>query len=750
MLVELRFFETPQNTASQPDRVYRERFDSVTSRFIGWEIELAYPTHESDVEFQINSAILNADGDVVFEEERTARVDSDWSYSYHFSKTGKAQAGTWAPGWYSAHVSVGGEEIASGWFQVSDLFHRIAPEADQALLDAVPWLASAPGSSQPDSTSQRARLALSSIWSQDGAAGDRVARFGWVQDGVSESELTVLQDLELLASVDAQVATKVADWTWVSTVINEDGRSAIRSLAQFALRDPENLALVAGYPWLADGVSRVEPLALESLMKITGRAARSADAAGAADSAGTVSPASWAWVQDDISQIEQWGLRSLSGLESSALDWEWVQDGISQTEQWALASLRGLDVAASRWDWVKDGVSELERGALSSLVALRETVPETGQYVTDFPWIASGMSADKRWSIWYLNQIATKDESLAVELAHMQFMEAPFRVRDLYALTAVEELMDSPSDFALLEAQQWFADGLNDEDAAFLGVLADINGRAANQYKDLVASHYARASTVDLPLTGEVELIAFRRTPFQKHDDVIRQVEDSLRASEELMGTPFPTNDVILLFTDPLYVWPALNDAFIAFNVGTHMLVTRPEAIEGDYRRAVAHEVSHYYWGYDNAPVWLAEGGANFFASYILDWKKNGTLSYRKSTLWSDEVGSVCKGRGVENVQRLITLLAEVGYTAHADSSQFLCNYSIGEYLLINLFDTLGPEGASEAWKEMYELAASEGRVLTEAEIYQAFSRNTPKDAFDEFNQVYDLWHGGNQAFADN
>ena len=86
------------------------------------------------------------------------------------------------------------------------------------------------------------------------------------------------------------------------------------------------------------------------------------------------------------------------------------------------------------------------------------------------------------------------------------------------------------------------------------------------------------------------------------------------------MGVAFPQKDVLLLFFDPLYEWPAVNDASIAFNIGgRHMLVTRQEVIEGDYRSAVAHVVSHYYWR-SNAPLWLTEGGADFLSSFTLDW----------------------------------------------------------------------------------------------------------------------------------
>ena len=71
------------------------------------------------------------------------------------------------------------------------------------------------------------------------------------------------------------------------------------------------------------------------------------------------------------------------------------------------------------------------------------------------------------------------------------------------------------------------------------------------------------------------------------------KVEDAIRAMEGLMDVPFPRREVILLFVNPMYEWPAINDFTSAIHVGTHMLVTREEVIEGDYRRTVPHEVAH-------------------------------------------------------------------------------------------------------------------------------------------------------------
>jgi hypothetical protein len=187
-----------------------------------------------------------------------------------------------------------------------------------------------------------------------------------------------------------------------------------------------------------------------------------------------------------------------------------------------------------------------------------------------------------------------------------------------------------------------------------------------------------------------------------------------------------------LIFVDP-FEWAPQGDVTIALHVGTHMLVTRPEVIQGDFRHALAHEVAHYYWGSGNAPVWLREGGADFLASYALDWSQWESLADRRHDL---DIGGTrtCATRGVQSIQQL---------SGDSDSPNFYCNYALGEFLLLNLYQIMGTDGSTSAWKQLYLLAEPEGRLVTEIEIHQAFLQHTPADQVAEFTTLYNRWHGG-------
>ena len=91
-------------------------------------------------------------------------------------------------------------------------------------------------------------------------------------------------------------------------------------------------------------------------------------------------------------------------------------------------------------------------------------------------------------------------------------------------------------------------------------------------------------------------------------------------------------NELILLFLDPMD-FQGTGVITLALHVGTHMVVSRPEVFQGDFNHTLAHEIAHYYWGSNNAPLWFREGGADFLASYALDQSDSVSLPERRHAL---------------------------------------------------------------------------------------------------------------------
>ena len=249
---------------------------------------------------------------------------------------------------------------------------------------------------------------------------------------------------------------------------------------------------------------------------------------------------------------------------------------------------------------------------------------------------------------------------------------------DLHVLLSIFDFAElGPAIFDRLITQPWFADGLNDEETAFLTVLGRTASNHTEQYEDLLQSRFTQASTVSLPLAGDVNIWVFQAEPFPPGDDVLTNIEDTLRTSEPLMSIPFPTTEVILLLGE-------IGGA----HLGSFMTLTR---FEDGTVISVPHETAHYYFGHFMlGPTWFLEGGAEFVDSVVWDRKGVVTLDERRSQLRTAFSG--CFDRlGVSNLWEL----------EHFDGNEGGCDYRMGEYFFLKVHETIGEEAMGAAWREM-------------------------------------------------
>ena len=135
----------------------------------------------------------------------------------------------------------------------------------------------------------------------------------------------------------------------------------------------------------------------------------------------------------------------------------------------------------------------------------------------------------------------------------------------------------------------------------------------------------------------------------------------------------------------------------------------------------------------DSAPPGLVEGEAEFMWSYTNDRIGLESLEDRKPTAWG-LVESNCFDQGIRNIQ-------ELNERQETSDRGLICNYSLGAYFLLSLFETLGEEATGTALRELYLLSESEERWVTEAEIYSAFLKSTPSGLEEEFLSLYRQIH---------
>ena len=600
----------------------------------------------------------------------------------------------------------------------------------------MPWVA--------DNITEDEKWALSyirDIHAAEPLFGARIVALPWVADNITEDEQWALFYIQNIHAAGPLFGERVAALPWVADDITEDEKWALRYISDIHEADPLFAARVAALPWVTDDITNHEAAALLYLRDIH-----------ATEPLFGESVTAITWFADGILEDERWALRyirdihsadPLLGVRVAALPW--VIDDITEDEQIALRYISDIHAAdpifgerIAALPWVVDDLTNDEKWALRYIRIIHAADPSSAERLAAYPWVSDTITEDEKSALRYLSDLAEKDASLAGQLVAMPFLESSFEVRDKDALRSILDLSESPADLMLLTEQDWFQDGLDDDEASFVSVLSEVAERSPDEYRAFVVAHYTQSRTVSLPLAGDIQLIAFRVTPFPGYSTIMDQIEDAIRAMESLMDVPFPRQEIILLMGDPIEFAPA-------FYNGSHIVATREEAAHTDYRRLLAHEVAHYYWGYRNAPAWFAEGGADFLASYTLDLNGWTSLTRRETTL-NDSI-SWCKLQGIWYIQQLIDQLAQLGLAAHKDTPQWGCNYYLGEYLLVDLYQGLGQEASGQAWNGLYLLAQGEDHVLTEDEIYQAFLRNMPPSEADEVRSLYDQWHGG--EFAD-
>lgn len=88
-----------------------------------------------------------------------------------------------------------------------------------------------------------------------------------------------------------------------------------------------------------------------------------------------------------------------------------------------------------------------------------------------------------------------------------------------------------------LGTQSWLADGLDSEEAAFITAISEIPVGSPELYLDLLDTHFTQASTVPLPLAGDVRIWVFSDEPFNLGENHRPLIRDTALAFQPLPPT---------------------------------------------------------------------------------------------------------------------------------------------------------------------------------------------------------------------
>ena len=363
---------------------------------------------------------------------------------------------------------------------------------------------------------------------------------------------------------------------------------------------------------------------------------------------------------------------------------------------WLERNRPALASAITAFPWVADGIDEAEQEAVQELVHLATFYEMTFGVLMDKPWVADGLDDFERKVVQRLGWIADEEESAAVEIARMPFLDVLEPADD----AAVESLwllayLKQP-DFKRVMAHPTMSGGITDHWAKIVAVLYGVSTTNPQLIGTLLDPDRVTMEerAIDLPLAGRVDLAIIRTGPGAPRS--MDLLEHAVRHAEDFLAVPFPTGYVGWLFGD------AVTPSFAGNYFGTHIAsLPQYDANDGNHDAEstgthIAHEVAHYYWS--GSSSWVDEGAANFMTSVA-----EKTRTGRPVTVNNAPCGYV---RTIAELERLAP--------SHEDDA-FICNYAFGERLFVDLYRNLNEERFRRGFQELYRLSEAEDDDETEA-----------------------------------
>ena len=375
-----------------------------------------------------------------------------------------------------------------------------------------------------------------------------------------------------------------------------------------------------------------------------------------------------------------------------------------------------------------DGVDAVEVKAIESLFFIANEDPEVATSIVSLRWVQDGIEDAEVGLIGNFVWISKRDPGAALQIAGMPFVET-IEPPDISAIEALSRLATfAPETFVRVMSHTALLDGISDDLAPVVATLhgvARTNPGLIDVLLDPTKVSLERRA-ITLPLLGDVVLDITRTAPGAARS--MDLLEHSVRGAEEFMGALLPTRYVGLLYEDAV---PGSN---AGTNFGTHIAV-RPEydVDDGSHEAEfagenIAHEVAHYYWSGNED--WVDEGAADFTAT-IIEGARTG------------------RPIGVTNLPcvfaRNIYELEGLGI-AQGDI-EFVCNYSLGERLFVDLYRTLGYERFRQGFRALYLASEIEddadrlrGTSVGIEHVREAFRSDDGGEA-----AVIDRWYDGSE-----
>ena len=519
----------------------------------------------------------------------------------------------------------------------------------------------------------------------------KVIGFTWLEDGVTESEAAGIDSLAFIAQKSESIATRLSDVPWFVDGVTESEAEQLKYF-NYLVGDSETTAVkVMEIPWFRDGVEQIEVKAVDNLGFV---------AQGSVEAANLVAEMDWFLDGADDREVETieslaYVSRSDGEVAEKVAGMAWLSDGVNSSESEGLKDVSFLiedDELTARhlvgMSWFQDGITESEAEGIEYFRYLVKDSQLAARSVVESAWFRDGLTEVEIGALDSLSYLAQSDPAVAAQVTSMPFLSS-VESADISVIRSLDGLAaDHPDRLEWILAHSSLSGGITDAMAPVVAVLLGVTEENPFLVEKLLEPDAVdiERRTATLPLAGKVNLVILRTSPGASSG--MDSLEFTVRFAEELVGEPFPTRYVALLYEK------AVSEGYGGTNFGTHIAILPEYDVDDDSEPAksafgnIAHEVAHYYWS----------GNA--------DWVDEGLAEYMTSVAESMRTG---KPMGVFSgpcpYAKSIAALEDLAPDAAENPEEFGCNYSLGQRLFTDLHRTLGGGATRQALRELYVLS---------------------------------------------
>lgn len=406
--------------------------------------------------------------------------------------------------------------------------------------------------------------------------------------------------------------------------------------------------------------------------------------------------------------------------------------------------------------WVADGLSTGERGEYDHLVRSVDQYPLGVATVLDKGWLEDGVTATELALIKYLGQLPPDVLAMVIEMPFMKSVDPA----DPNAVAALQQLeRNDRNSFERIMAHPTIADGIDDEEAKIVTLLYGTNKNRQELVEPLLSGTdvYLEERTIQLPLAGETLLSIIRIR--NQSNRLMEQWETAVRNLEMFVGEPFPTNYVALLLAQQ-----HPDDESEGVFIGTHTVVGLlydetyqwSGGVEEYHAEVFAHELAHYYFGaWGRMRDWMAEGAAQILGNSLSENVRTGkevalTLTPCRSTTTIAELDA----GGIAQPGSIGDRRSDIGNTERGGTDEvddrWLCNYTLGEGLFLDLYEQLGEETFLQGMGNIYRKTQREdpsddceGTRATICHLWAAFKSAASPEEAKTVDAIVNKWYYG-------